>query len=32
VGNFAFLYPILTAASLSQSAWLARMWLPGWRL
>jgi dolichyl-phosphate-mannose-protein mannosyltransferase len=31
-GNFAFLYPVLTAARLSESAWLARMWLPGWRL
>jgi dolichyl-phosphate-mannose-protein mannosyltransferase len=32
VANFAFLYPVLTAARISESAWLARMWLPGWRL
>jgi dolichyl-phosphate-mannose-protein mannosyltransferase len=32
VADFAFMYPILTAVHLSQSAWLARMWLPGWRL
>jgi dolichyl-phosphate-mannose-protein mannosyltransferase len=30
--DFAFMYPVLTAARISQGAWLARMWLPGWRL
>jgi dolichyl-phosphate-mannose-protein mannosyltransferase len=32
LADFAFMYPVLTAARLSESAWLARMWLPGWRL
>jgi dolichyl-phosphate-mannose-protein mannosyltransferase len=32
VADFAFMYPVLTAARLSESAWLARMWLPGWKL
>ena len=32
VADFAFMYPVLTAARISQAAWLARMWLPGWRL
>ncbi len=32
VADFAFMYPVLTAARISQGAWLARMWLPGWRL
>jgi len=32
LADFAFMYPVLTAARISESAWLARMWLPGWRL
>jgi dolichyl-phosphate-mannose-protein mannosyltransferase len=32
VADFAYMYPVLTAARLSEGAWLARMWLPGWRL
>jgi dolichyl-phosphate-mannose-protein mannosyltransferase len=32
LADFAFMYPVLTAARLSEGAWLARMWLPGWRL
>ena len=28
--NFAYLYPVLTGRPVSSSAWLARMWLPGW--
>ena len=32
VADFAFMYPVLTAARISHAAWVARMWLPGWRL
>ncbi len=32
LADFAFMYPVLTAARISEGAWLARMWLPGWRL
>jgi dolichyl-phosphate-mannose-protein mannosyltransferase len=28
--NFAYLYPVLTGRPISQSAWLARMWLSTW--
>ena len=28
--NFAYLYPVLTASPISESAWLARMWLSAW--
>lgn len=30
VANFAFLYPVLTDASLPYGQWLARMWLRSW--
>jgi dolichyl-phosphate-mannose-protein mannosyltransferase len=30
VANFAYLYPVLTDASLPYSQWLARMWLRSW--
>ncbi len=32
LADFAFMYPVLTATHISEGAWLARMWLPGWRL
>jgi dolichyl-phosphate-mannose-protein mannosyltransferase len=28
--NFAYLYPVLAGSPISQSAWLARMWLGSW--
>lgn len=30
VANFAYIYPVLTDASLPYSQWLARMWLRSW--
>ena len=30
VANFAYLYPVLTDASLPYPQWLARMWLRSW--
>jgi dolichyl-phosphate-mannose--protein O-mannosyl transferase len=28
--NFAYLYPVLAGSPISQSDWLARMWLSSW--
>ena len=30
LGNFIWLYPILTAKVIPLTAWRARMWFPGW--
>ena len=31
VANFAWLWPILTAAPITQGMWDAQLWLPSWR-
>jgi dolichyl-phosphate-mannose-protein mannosyltransferase len=31
VANFVWLWPILTAAPITQGMWDAQLWLPSWR-